>query len=402
MESSPIANSFDLGIRYKLMLGGLLGLSLLLLSPLLSFRSLDYSYRFEIESTARLTQQLHQEIAFYQRRIQQRPQDGLDRAILASGYLRLARATGNPQWLLLAQQTAQASLERLPFENPGAQLVLARVAEAQHDFTRAIQIAEKVRQQQPYNEEALTILASAALAQGKLAEADQLTQTLVEQTPTLGTYLQRALVLAARQQDTAAIAQFEAAIAAEEPREAGSSARARTLFAQFYLDQQQPHKAKPLLRAALKILPQYPPALIALAQLETQAGHYRRAEQLYQQVFVNPTAVTVYDHVALAGMAETAKLAGDRTTAEAIWQRAEDQLRQHPELKTFGHQRELAQLLLSRGRPADVAEALQLMQAEATNRRDAKTLETLAAALAAAGKPEAAQAILQELEANAQ
>jgi hypothetical protein len=44
----------------------------------------------------------------------------------------------------------------------------------------------------------------------------------------------------------------------------------------------------------------------------------------------------------------------------------------------FGHRRDLASLLLEKGRSQDVAEALALMQEEVKIRRDAVTLDTLA------------------------
>ncbi len=64
-----------------------------------------------------ITRQLEQEVTFYQKRIRQSPQDGLNQALLATVYLKLARATGDSNWYLLAEQAAQQSFNNLPFNN---------------------------------------------------------------------------------------------------------------------------------------------------------------------------------------------------------------------------------------------------------------------------------------------
>lgn len=354
-----------------------------------------YRYRFSRSSSDNVTQALEQEIAFYQERIRRSPEDGLDRASLASVYLKMARATGDANWYLLAEQSARQSLADLPFDNQGAVLVLARIATAKHDFTEAIRLAEEVLRSQP-GEDALSILVTANLATGKVDEANRLANALVEQIPTLGSLTQRALVRVAQGQDQAAIQDFQQAIAAEEPGEMGNSAWARTLLGQFYFKRGQLKLAGQLYQEALRILPRYPLALVNLAELDARLGHYRAAEHHYSQVFVSPDYPTVFDHVALQGMAHVKNLRGDRSGAEAQWNNAETLLRQHLNLKSFGHRRELARLLLARGRPKDLAEAVSLMQAEIRIRRDAETLDTLAWALSRLGRWHEAQQAMNE------
>ncbi|NJR70814.1 MAG: tetratricopeptide repeat protein, partial [Synechococcales cyanobacterium CRU_2_2] len=339
------------------------------------------TYPYEPTSQVDATQQLQQEIAFYQTRIQQRPNDGLDRTALAQTYLKMARATGQTAWFLLAEKTAQESLKKLPFENSVAVLVLAQVAEAKHDFSRSIQLAKQVLTEKPESDQALALLVTGYLAQGKVSEAEAIAQPLSQMTPTLGTHLLGALTYAAQGKDSLAIAQFEQALAREEPGETGSSARLRTLFGRFYAERGDLQQAQRLYREALRMVPQYPLAMVQLAEAEAQLGRYRRAHQLYSQVFTAGELATVVDHTALAGLAELAQLQGDRPKAKALWDEAEKRLRAHPDLEGFGHRRELAQILLARGDRADLPEALDLMRREAQVRRDAQTLDTLAWAL---------------------
>jgi tetratricopeptide (TPR) repeat protein len=155
--------------------------------------------------------------------------------------------------------------------------------------------------------------------------------------------------------------------------------------------------ARELLAEALRILPQYAPALIHLAELETKLGRYAEAERMYWKVLaVSPGASypLVYDHVAMQGLARARALQGDRDQAEALWSKAERMIRGH--LNAFGHRRELARLLLERGRGDDVAEALSLMQVEVRIRRDAETLNIFAWALSRAGSWREAKGVVRE------
>lgn len=91
-----------------------------------------YRYPYAVENMG--DRPLQNEIDFYQERISRNPVDGLDRAALASVYLTLARSTGDTSYFHAAEESAQQSLVNLPVQNTAAQLVLARVAEAEHDF----------------------------------------------------------------------------------------------------------------------------------------------------------------------------------------------------------------------------------------------------------------------------
>ena len=368
------------------------------LKPLLS--STPYDYPFSSPNKTDVTGQLEQELAFHKSRIRQTPTDGLSQADLASTYLKLARATGDANWYLLAEQSAEQSLQKLPFNNQGAQLVQAKVAEARHDFEQAIFLANQVLATHPYSEQAQSILITAHLGKGNLLEAQAVANTLVERVPTLSALTLRGLVHVAQGQDNEAIRDFEAALKAEEPQEAGSSAWTRTLMGRFYASRGDHQTARQLYQEALEILPRYPLALVQMAALETRQGHYRSAQKLYSQVFTSQDYANVWDHVALQGMAQVANLQGNQTDAQQLWQQAEDQFRQHQDLETFGHRRALAQLLLARGNKADLPEALELMEADLQTRQDAETLDTYAWVLMRLDRWKEAQQTLQTVIAQ--
>lgn len=349
-----------------------------------------WTYRFQRPAVGSVTQTVQREIEFYQRRIQQQPTAGIDRAGLAQAYLKMARATGESSWYLLAEQTAQQSLAQLSVDNYGAILVLAKIAAARHDFAQALTLLK----QMPPQHEALALATTNHLALGEVTIARQKADTLVQRVPTLGNFALKALVEVAQGQDDGAIRDFRAAIAAEEPEEAGSSAWVRTLLGRFYYKRGQLQQAEELYQSALQILPKYPPALLNLAELSIRQGQFDRAAQLYDRFFLtSQKSPTTHDHVALRGLARVQRLQGNPAQANQTWARAVARLRS--DLAGFGHRRELAQLLLERGQPADLVEALALMQTEIKVRQDAETWNTLAAASLQLGQLEAAQQAIQ-------
>jgi tetratricopeptide (TPR) repeat protein len=359
-----------------------IGLSIAYYATTAFSRPNPWQYRFQRPEVGSVTKNIQQEIAFHQQRIQQQPTAGLERASLASSYLKMARATGDSSWYLLAEQTAQQSLSQLSVNNYGAILVLAKIAAAKHDFPAAKSLLKQI----PPQSESLALLTTIQLAVGDSPTAQQTANALVQRVPTMGNYALKALAAVARGQDQAAIQDFKAAIAAEESDEAGSSAWIRTLLGRLYYKRGQLQQADELYRSALQILPQYPPALLNSAELavrkwqsnpkETQ--HLQRATEIYRQFFLtNQQAPTVYDHVALRGLARIQRLQGD-PQSNKTWERAVARLRS--DLNGFGHRRELAQLLMERGQEKDLTEALALMQAEIKTRQDPETWDTLAAA----------------------
>jgi tetratricopeptide (TPR) repeat protein len=361
-------------------------------------------YPFQRPVVGSVTQNIQREITFHQRLIQQQPASGLERAALAQAYLRMARATGESSWYLLAEQTARASLAQLAVDNNGATIVLAKVAAAKHDFAQSLSLLKQL----PPQVESLALLTTNYLAIGQVNAARQTVDRLTTQMPTLGNLTLKALVEVAQGQDQNALRDFQAAIAAEEPEEAGSSAGVRTLLGRFYYKRGQLQQAEELYRSALQILPKYPPALLNLAELSVrrwqanpqQTKDQEQATQLYNQFFLtNQQAPTVYDHVALRGSARLQLLQGQTKLAQKTWARAVSRLRS--DLSGFGHRRELAQLLLERGQQQDYAEALSLMQAEIKIRQDPETWDTLAAAYLQLGQlPAAEQAIQKALKSG--
>lgn len=360
---------------------------------------LDAKYRYHFSDVLRNNpsqkESVQQEIAFYQQRLAVDSRSGLNRAALAGVYLKMARATGEGGWFLLAEQAAQRSIADLPFDNTGALLVLARIAEARHDFPTALRLAKQVGFE---NEDAIALTITSHLATGKVSEASAAAETLVNKLPNLGSLTLRALVREAQGLDAEVLQDYKQAMALEEPGEVAGSARVRSLLGRFYARRGQFVQAKALFLESLRLVPRYPLALIYLADLETRQGNYREAEGYYSKVSAySGGAATVFDRTVDRGMARVKELQGDAIESRRLRDKAEAGLRQEQVSGGFGHRRDLARLLLEKGRSQDVTEALTLMQQEVKIRRDAGTLDTLAWALSSAREWEKADRVMAEI-----
>ncbi|MGB3135558.1 MAG: tetratricopeptide repeat protein [Nodosilinea sp.] len=339
-----------------------------------------YGYAFSDSLQNQDQRTLERSISFYQGRIQKNPEDGMDQAVLANLYIQMARTARDESWYLLAEKTAQQSLANFPFDNSGAILALAKIAEAQHDFPTAVRLAESVG-----SPDALGLVVTAKLAMGEVGAAYAVAHSLAEQYPSMGSLTLRALTHEAQGQDELALEDFQRAIAAEEPGNTAGSAQTRVFLGRYYARRGDYKTAQALHRKALEIVPDYPLAHLQLAELATVQGRYRTAKRHYR---------AVGGGAALHGLARVQALEGRTATEE--WAIAETELRRSVEGNALGHRRDLAHLLLERGASDDVAEALALMKTESAHRRDAKTLDLLAWSLMESGQIAAAQQAIRE------
>lgn len=329
--------------------------------------------------TGSTTSNTEAEIAFLEKRIARDPKGGLDLAALSGLYFAKARQTGDAKGFAKAEETANKSLANLAVHNEGAKMVLARVAEARHDFPEAIRLAREVLRVRPADQDALGVLVTSNLGLGGLDEAERAADQIVDRAPTLGAYTLRALVMEARGRDAEALYDFSKALAAEDVGEVEGSAWVRTLLGRFHARRGRMDLARGLYEEALRIVPDYPQTLGLLGELEAKVGSFDRSEARYAAAWKRLPELSF-----LVDRAGVKASRGDAAGATSLYAEAEKLLRQDLTTGSFGHRGELVHLLLHRGRPEDVQEAVTLSREEALTRRDAGTLSTLAWALSKA------------------
>ena len=325
---------------------------------------------------------IESEIAFYQKRVREHPNDGPGNSLLAEACLRQARLTHDPSWFLRAEEAARASLAHQPVDNAGAATALASVAEARHDFAAALALLDGT----PRREATLGLRVTCLLALGRLDEAAVAAEALVARAPSTASYTRLALVDIAQGRDEAAVADFRRALRREEAGDRQSSAFARAMFGRFYQRRGRRALARDLYDEALRIIPDDPLALALRAELEASEGRYEAADDDYKKAITqsqNPAW-----QLARAGVCDAR---GNAAEAQALRDSARAELERQSSGAAFGHRRDLARFLLDRGATGDAARALELMRTEAGLRADADTLDLLARALLANDQAAAAR-----------
>jgi len=303
----------------------------------------------------------------------------MDTAQLAALYYEKGQQTADAEALDRAETLAQDALKVWP-TSPGAHLTLAQLANTRHDFRRAIQVATPLLVSKPTTS-AYSVLVSARVALGELAQAAALAEAAVERRPSSASYLMRALVFEAQGRDEEAYFDFLHAVRAEEAGSPETSARLRTLWARFLLRRGELAAARPLIDEARRIAPGFALAIAMDAQLALRSGRALLAEQLFGEAF-SLSRRTRY----LIDEAKARSLRGDAPGANALRDQVEALVR--PELGAggLGHRLELAEVLSDRANAARCTEAVELARAEATARPSAAARFQLARALACAGR----------------
>ena len=319
------------------------------------------------------------EIAFVERRVKANPDGALDLAALAGLYLKKSKTCGGA-WTEKAAEAARLSLEKMPFSNTGAKLVLATIAQSRHHFAECRRLCEEVLAESPRNEDAVALLITTHVAIGSVEEAQPLADRLVDALPTTASWSLHGLVMAARGRDREAVHDFTRAIEAEEFGQQELSAQVRAWLGRHHFRRGRFRDARECLEAALAIDAANPIALGALGELDAREGRVDEAERCFSAAFhLSKAPVWIAKKAALKGGAE-----GDE-----LYALAEKMMREEP----FGHATQLARLLLDRGRNA---EALEVILAESKRRRDAETLDVLALALLRANRAAEARDVMRE------
>ena len=303
----------------------------------------------------------------------------LDMTDLAELYHRRAQQDGALADYQRAETLARQSLEKMPMRN-GAGLVLAKVANAQHRFREAIAIATEQLTRQP-TASGHAILSTAYLALGELPAAAAASDAALKISPNSGGFLMRALVEQAQGKDREAAADFARAAKVEEAGDVQGAARLRTLWGRFLLRRGDLTGSALLLDEALRIVPEYPLARAQRAELALRTGKTKEARTMFEQAFAASRQVRY-----LIDLARAQELAGDRTAADASRTQVERMVRAELRDHGFGHQLDLVEILVDRGTPKDLAEAITLARAEVERRPSADTRFQLARALHRAGQ----------------
>jgi tetratricopeptide (TPR) repeat protein len=267
--------------------------------------------------SARAESETETQIRFFEARIQRDPYDFITPTKLGAAFLDKARETGDITFYSNAEKSLKTALTRNP-EHVTAQALLASAFLAQHKLAEAITIAEKAIKISPDDVFSNSVLGDALLERGDVAAAEMCYKKIVTQNPGFFVHSRIANLRYIRGDVSGAIESFGRAIQSAEDDNAPKEnlAWGHVQQGEIFFRTGEFSKAKSQYEAALKILPDYFGALEHLAELAAAETNFNSAIALYQKV-IQPTPRPEFLHAlgdvyAFMGKTAEAKLWHDR------------------------------------------------------------------------------------------
>ena len=215
------------------------------------------------------------QIAELQAQIKEAPERHMLLERLGWAFVAKARLSSDPGYYTLAEQTAKAMMVAAP-DNPAAALLLGHVSHAQHRFAEAETIARSLTSRREFVFD-YALLGDALMEQGKLDEAVEAYQKMVDLKPCLQTYSRVAHMRWLKGDLRGAIAASRLAITGGSPREPEPIAWAYTRLAQYELQAGNVERASANVELAEQFVPDYAPALLMRGRLLSAQRKYEQA-----------------------------------------------------------------------------------------------------------------------------
>jgi tetratricopeptide (TPR) repeat protein len=323
--------------------------------------------------------------------VQQRIREGRNAELwleqLGWAFVAKARESFDPGFYKLAEQCARCIEKRNP-QSQEAMLLHAHVLQNLHRFKESETLALRLVQQRGLSFD-YGLLGDALMEQGKLSDAVEAYQRMMNLKPDLRAYARAAHMRWLKGDLAGAIEAMQLAEGAASPSDAESAAWVNTRLAFYEFQAGRVHGAEQLCALALSLQSDYAPTLLLKGKLLLAQNRFREAvDALQKAAKVNPLPEYQWT------LAEALRAAGRENEASGI----EAQLRQRG---ASSDPRTLALFLASRHESPETA--LRLARAEFDSRGDVFTHDVLAWSLAAAGNlAEALNEIQRALEEGTQ
>lgn len=298
---------------------------------------------------------------------------------LGWAFVAKARESFDPGFYKLAEQCARCIEKRNP-QSQEVMLLRAHVLQNLHRFKESETLARRLVQQRGLSFD-YGLLGDALMEQGKLSDAVEAYQRMMNLKPDLRAYARAAHMRWLKGDLDGSIEAMQLAVSAASPQDAESAAWVNTRLATYLFYAGKFNEAEQRCALALSLQNNYPPTLLLQGRILLGQSRFGEAVDVLQNaVKLNPLPEYQWT------LAEALRIAGNENEASEV----EAQLRQRGE---SNDPRTLALYLATRHESPETA--LRLARAELNSRSDVFTHDALAWSLAAAGKLTEAQSEMQ-------
>jgi tetratricopeptide (TPR) repeat protein len=298
---------------------------------------------------------------------------------LGWAFVAKARESFDPGFYKLAEQCAR-SMEMLNPQSQEATLLRAHVLQNLHRFKESETLARRLVQQRGLSFD-YGLLGDALMEQGKLNEAVQAYQWMMNLKPDLRAYARAAHMRWLKGDLAGAIGATELAVGAASPSDGESAAWVNTRLAFYQFQAGRFEEAEQRCAFALSLQNNYAPTLLLKGKILLAQNRFREGVDVLQNAAaLNPLPEYQWT------LAEALRAAGRGKEASAV----EAQLRQHG---ASGDPRTLALFLATRHENPETA--LRLARTEFASRSDVFTHDAFAWSLVAAGNVAEAHSEMQ-------
>ena len=298
---------------------------------------------------------------------------------LGWAFVAKARESFDPGFYKLAEQCARLIEKRKP-QSQEAMLLRAHVLQNLHRFKESETLARRLVQQRGLSFD-YGLLGDALMEQGKLNDAVEAYQRMMNLKPDLRAYARAAHMRWLKGDLSGAIEAMQLAVSAGSPSDGESAAWVNTRLAFYLFQAGKFDEAEQRCAFALSLQSNYPPTLLLTGKILLAQNRLREAmDPLQKAAKLNPLPEYQWT------LAEALRAAGRENEASGI----EAQLRQRG---ATSDPRTVALFLATRHESSETA--LRLARAELDSRSDVFTHDALAWSLAAAGNLTQAQSEMQ-------
>lgn len=315
------------------------------------------------------SEQIDNDVRFWQQKAAVTPTSEAAWQKLGELFIAKARLSGDPGFYKLAELSSRV-FESVAPDPSEALLLRGHALLAMHRFRDAENLAWWLTQHREQMRDH-ALLGDALIDQGRIAEAEEAYQVMIDLKPCLSSYSRIAHLRWIVGDREGAIEMLRLAIACGNYRDPEPLAWATTRLASLELQRGNLDAARTCTRRAQELVKDFPAALVAEARVLLAEDHVADAiSKLERAVSSNPLPETQW---LLADALRAAGRNSDAVTAE-VKLKGEGALQDPRTYSLF---------LATRGH--DAAKALQLAEAELDVRQDVLSYDTLAWAQAAAG-----------------